>query len=85
MIIMTVVGWFIDLSAIEMVLNYVMVGLFLALTAYDMQKMRAIYYSFEGDEMMLSKLSIYSALDLYLDFINIFLYVLRILARNSKN
>lgn len=85
MIIMTVVGWFIDLSAIEMVLNYVMVGLFLALTAYDMQKMRTIYYSFEGDEMMLSKLSIYSALDLYLDFINIFLYVLRILARNSKN
>lgn len=85
MIIMTVVGWFIDLSAIEMVLNYVMVGLFLALTAYDMQKMRAIYYSFEGDEMMLSKLSIYSALDLYLDFVNIFLYVLRILARNSKN
>ena len=35
--------------------------------------------------MMLSKLSIYSALDLYLDFINIFLYVVRLLGMNSRS
>lgn len=51
--------------------------LFTAITAYDAQKMKALYKSYENDEVMLSKLSIYSAFDLYLDFINIFLYILR--------
>ena len=51
--------------------------LFTGITAYDTQKMKALYHSYEGDESMLSKLSIYSAFDLYLDFINIFLYILR--------
>ena len=47
------------------------------MTAYDAQKMKALYASYEGDEEMLKKLSIYSAFELYLDFINIFLYILR--------
>lgn len=51
--------------------------LFTGITAYDTQKMKALYHRYDGDEAMLSKLSIYSAFDLYLDFINIFLYILR--------
>ena len=47
--------------------------------------MRAMYYACESEPEMLDKISIYSALDLYLDFINIFLYVLRILGRSQKN
>ena len=35
--------------------------LFTGITAYDTQKMKALYHSYEGDESMLSKLSIYSA------------------------
>lgn len=85
MIVITIVGWFINLDAISMVMNYIMIGLFLGLTAYDMRKMRAMYYACESEPEMLDKISIYSALDLYLDFINIFLYVLRILGRSSKN
>ena len=34
---------------------------------------------------MLKKASIISALELYLDFINLFLYILRLVGRNSKN
>jgi len=65
---------------------YSMLGLvvFAGLTAWDVQKMKKLYYAYEGDEQMLQRLSIYSALDLYLDFINIFLYILRILG-NNKN
>lgn len=85
MIVITIVGWFINLDAISMVMNYIMIGIFLGLTAYDMQKMRAMYYACESEPEMLDKISIYSALDLYLDFINIFLYVLRILGRSQKN
>ena len=43
-----------------------------------MQKMRAMYYACESEPAMLDKISIYSALDLYLDFINLFLMLLRL-------
>ena len=63
-----------------------MVGIvvFLCFTAYDNQKIRANYEYFYGDQVMLQKASIYSALQLYLDFINLFLYLLRFLGRNSR-
>ena len=57
---------------------------FLCFTAYDTQKIKANYEYFYGDEAMLQKASIYSALQLYLDFINLFLYLLRFLGRNSR-
>ena len=52
--------------------------LFTGLTAYDVQKMKKLYLSSIHDEVALKKLAIYSAFDLYLDFINIFLYILRL-------
>lgn len=63
---------------------YSIIGLvvFAGLTAWDVQKMKKLYYAYEGDEQMLNNLSIYSAFELYLDFINIFLYILRILGNN---
>ena len=56
--------------------------LFMALTAYDTQMLRHHYAYFGGDAAMLHKSAILGALSLYLDFINIFLYVLRIMARD---
>lgn len=53
--------------------------LFTGITAWDVQKARKLYMANEGNQAMLNKLSIYSAFDLYLDFINIFIYILRIL------
>ena len=63
---------------------YSIIGLvvFAGLTAWDVQKMKKLYCAYEGDEQMLNNLSIYSAFELYLDFINIFLYILRILGNN---
>ncbi len=57
--------------------------LFLAFTAYDTQKINAYYYGFQGDDSMLKKASIISALELYLDFINLFLYLLRIFGKSK--
>ncbi len=57
------------------------VAIFLAFTAYDTQKIKAYYAAYQGDAAMLKKASIFSALQLYLDFINLFLYLLRILGR----
>ena len=58
---------------------------FLCFTAYDTQKIKANYEYFYGDEDMLQKASIYSALQLYLDFINLFLYLLRFLGKGRSS
>lgn len=70
-----------------MELIYCAVGLiiFMAYTAYDTQKIKAMYYATGGQGEMASKLSLMGALELYLDFINIFLFILRLLARTNRD
>lgn len=75
---------FINFSTLERIVCMVGIVVFLCFTAYDTQKIKANYEYFYGDEVMLQKASIYSALQLYLDFINLFLYLLRFLGRNSR-
>ena len=59
--------------------------LFMGLTAYDTQMLKHHYAYFGGDAAMLHKASIIGALNLYLDFINIFLYVVRLLGRRRDS
>lgn len=75
---------FIDLSGLERIICMVGIVVFLCFTAYDTQKIKANYAYFYGDEVTLQKASIYSALQLYLDFINLFLYLLRFLGKNNR-
>ena len=58
--------------------------LFMGITAYDTQMLRHHYAYFGGDAAMLQKSSIIGALNLYLDFINILLYVVRLLGRRDN-
>ena len=58
--------------------------LFMGITAYDTQMLKHHYAYFGGDAAMLQKSSIIGALNLYLDFINIFLYVVRLLGRRDN-
>ena len=58
---------------------------FMLLTAYDTQKLSQMYSYYAGDSELAEKASIYGALTLYLDFINIFLYVVRLLGMNSRS
>ena len=60
-------------------------SLFMGLTAYDTQMLKHHYAYFGGDAAMLHKASIIGALNLYLDFINIFLYVVRLLGRRRDS
>ena len=59
-------------------------ALFMLLTAYDTQKLQQMYAYYAGDPELAEKASIYGALTLYLDFINIFLYVVRLLGNNRR-
>jgi len=55
------------------------------LTAYDTQKMKAMYHHYSGDPELLEKVSVIAALELYLDFLNLFLYLLRFLGKRSRD
>ena len=57
--------------------------IFLAFTAYDTQMIRSYYYYYSGYPDMMEKAAVFSALQLYLDFINLFLYLLRFLGRSK--
>ena len=58
--------------------------MFMLLTAYDTQKLQQMYSYYAADSEMAEKASIYGALTLYLDFINIFLYVVRLMGNNRR-
>ena len=60
------------------------VALFLGYTAYDTQRIKAFYNYYSASPEMLAKASIFSALQLYLDFINLFLYLLRFLGNKRR-
>jgi FtsH-binding integral membrane protein len=83
LIIASVVNLFLRNGALDWLLSYAGVALFLGLTAYDTQVIRR--WSLQlGDtvaEADYVRLSIMGALKLYLDFINLFLFILRIFGR----
>ena len=84
MIVFGLLSWFINLGAFETLLCYAGIALFLAYTAYDTGKIRENYAYYSGNPELLEKASVFSALSLYLDFINLFLYILRLLNRSRS-
>ena len=84
LIVFGILSLFLPMGGFDRILCLVGIAIFLGFTAYDTQKIRAYYAAFQGDPAMLSKVSILSALALYLDFINLFLYLLRILGRRRN-
>jgi FtsH-binding integral membrane protein len=76
-IIASIVNMFLKSSGMEFILSIASVIIFVGLTAYDTQKIKATYYGMRGNVDYMAKASIMSALTLYLDFINIFVQMLR--------
>jgi uncharacterized protein len=74
----SVVFVFVGGSTFNLILGYAGVAIFAGLTAYDMQKIKAIGARGAGDHETTQKLAIYGALALYLDFINLVISLLRI-------
>ncbi len=78
-IIASVVNMFMKSEMMSWIISYLGVAIFIGLTAYDTQKLKRIAMNgFENEETM-EKSAILGALTLYLDFINLFLFLLRIL------
>lgn len=85
LIIATLVNFFVASSGFALVLNYIGVFIFVGLTAYDTQKIKALVHeaSMYGDEEQTTKLALMGSLTLYLDFINLFLYLLRFMGNRK--
>ncbi len=67
------------MTALDSLLSLFGIAIFLGYTAYHTQRIRDFYYYYSGYPDMMEKASIFSALQLYMDFINLFLYLLRFL------
>jgi FtsH-binding integral membrane protein len=83
-IVASLVNLFVRSSAMGMIISYIGVLIFVGLTAYDTQKIKAMAISQPAglDGAVIRKGSILGALTLYLDFINLFLMLLHILGGN---
>ena len=81
-IIASVVNMFVASSGLDLILSYVGVLVFVGLTAYDTQKIKQMCQTAPDAGESAQKLALIGALSLYLDFINLFLYLLRIFGNN---
>ncbi len=81
-IIASVVNMFVASSGLDLILSYVGVLVFVGLTAYDTQKIKQMCQAAPDAGESSQKLALIGALSLYLDFINLFLYLLRIFGNN---
>lgn len=80
-IILTIINFFIGSSMLDIVLNWAILFIFLGLTVYDTQKIIKMHEAGFVEE---EKLYIYGAMELYLDFINIFLRILRLFGKRRN-
>ena len=81
-LILSLINIFIGNSTLDIILDWVILFVFFGVTAYDMNKIKQLQYEAGLDQ---SKLHIYGAMELYLDFINIFLRVLSIFGKRKKS
>ena len=78
LLVASVVNLFLQSSALMFATSVLGVAIFVGLTAWDTQKLKGMYYQMGGSSAeMMTKVSILGALNLYMDFINIFVYLLR--------
>lgn len=82
-IIASVVNWILNSPQLEYIISFIGVIIFTGLIAYDVQKLKRIGAGVEYGTETTKKLTIMGALSLYLDFINLFLFLLRFLGNRK--
>ncbi|MBR5892751.1 MAG: Bax inhibitor-1/YccA family protein [Bacteroidaceae bacterium] len=83
LIIASIVNIFLASSQMEMIINYAGVLIFTGLTAYDTQKIKNLVQENINNDNIIPKLSVIGSLTLYLDFINLFLKLLKLMGKRK--
>lgn len=81
-ILCTIVNIFLNSSSLDLIISIVIILIFIGFTAYDVQKISRLS---EMNLIAEDNLAIYSALELYLDYINLFLQLIRFFGNNNDN
>jgi hypothetical protein len=79
-IIASIVNMFVQSSVLSYAISVIGVLVFAGLTAWDTQRLKFMYYQIAGDARAMAVATTYGALSLYLDFINMFLFILRLMS-----
>lgn len=85
LIIGMVINMFLKSAQLDYILSGIGVVIFVLLTAYDTQKIKQLARSLLVDQEMIGKITLLGALTLYLDFINLFLFLLRFMGNRREN
>jgi len=85
LIIGGILNIFIGGTVLYMLISWAGVVIFAIITAYDMNRLKQMYLQIAGNHQAEQGVAVYGALSLYLDFINLFLYILRIFGMSSNN
>ncbi|MCQ2254948.1 MAG: Bax inhibitor-1/YccA family protein [Bacteroidaceae bacterium] len=83
LIIATIVNIFVGSTLMATIISYIGVLVFVGLTAYDTQKIKELFMNADEYNPDVQKYAVLGSLTLYLDFINLFLYLLRIFGRRD--
>ena len=83
LLVASIINIFVQSSMLGFAISAIGVLLFAGLTAYDTQRIKSLYDQVAGSDMM-GRVVIMSALSLYLDFINMFLFILRLTGGNRN-
>lgn len=83
-VIASIVSLFWHPTILTVLINYLGVFLFVGLTAYDTQRLKYIALQTQNNAALASRLAISGALALYLDFLNLFLFILSIFGGNDR-
>lgn len=84
LLLASLVNLFLKSPAIYFVTSLIGVGIFTGLIAWNTQRLKAMYYNIGGGEMG-QKMAIMGAFSLYLDFINLFLYMIRFFGTSKRD
>lgn len=83
-LLFSIIGFFIHLQTVEILISVIAIAVFMGFTAYDTKKIKEFYNVYQGNDVMIKKTAIMSALQLYLDFINMFLRLLMLFGKAKR-
>ncbi len=77
-LVMSIINLFLGNTIVDIVIDWIILAIFVGITAYDINKLKNMHEEIDCDD---EKLYVYGAMELYLDFINIFIRILSIMGR----
>lgn len=84
-VVASVINIFTHSQMLEWLISFVGVIVFVGLTAYDTQRLRELAISLQGDAAMSARIAVSGALMLYLDFINLFIFLLQFMGKQRQD